>query len=359
MLQTPSPAKGELAAPALAFSYPWRRLAVGLGVIFAAAVLAASIGAVGVPPSGVLKVVVAKMPLVSISPGWPESWDVILWQLRLPRIALAAIVGGALALSGAAYQGLFRNPLADPYFIGVSAGAGLGATIVLVTSVPSHVFGVSTLPLAAFGGAVAAVSVAYAIARRSQGVPLATLILAGVAVTSFTSAITALLMIRSDPDLRPVLGWLLGGFISAEWRDSAMILPYLAPAALVLAAYGRVINVLQLGEEHAQQLGVSVEGTKLLLIGVASLATAAAVAVSGLIGFVGLIAPHAVRLVWGGDYRSLLPMAALVGAAFLVLADLVARTVVSPSELPVGIVTAFCGAPFFLYLLRRRRGVSM
>jgi iron complex transport system permease protein len=341
------------------FSYPWRRVALGMGALVAAAVLAASIGAVGIPPSGVLKVVVSRIPLVDISPGWPESWDTILWQLRLPRIALAAIVGGALAVSGAAYQGLFRNPLADPYFIGVSSGAGLGATIVLITGVPLHFLGISLLPLAAFVGAVAAVSVAYVIARSSQGLPLATLILAGVAITSFTSAITALLMIRGDPDLRPVLGWLLGGFISAQWSHVATILPYLAPAALVLTAYGRIINVLQLGEEHARQLGVNVEGTKLLLLGAASLATAAAVAFSGLIGFVGLVAPHAVRLVWGNDYRSLLPMAAMVGAAFLVLADLVARTVVSPAELPVGVVTAFCGAPFFLYLLRSRRSVSM
>ena len=342
-------------SPPLALSYPWRRIVAGLAVTLVVALFAAGIGAVAIPPLTVAKVVLARLPLVEISPDWPAAWETILWQLRLPRIALAAIVGGALALSGAAYQGLFRNPLADPYLIGVSSGAGLGATVVLVTAVPLQVGGFSLLPVVAFAGAIAAVTLAYVIARTSEGLPLATLILAGVAISAFAAAITALLMIRSDPELRPVLSWLLGGFISAEWKDSVMILPYLIPSALILLAYGRIINVLQLGEEHAQQLGVNVESTKLLLIAAASLATAAAVSFSGLIGFVGLIAPHAVRLVWSVDYRSLLPMAAIVGAAFLILADLVARTALSPAELPVGIVTASCGAPFFLYLLRRRR----
>jgi iron complex transport system permease protein len=241
----------------------------------------------------------------------------------------------------------------------VASGAGLGATIVLLTDVPSHFFGLSLLPAAAFLGAVVAVTIAYIVARSSEGLPLTTLILAGVAVASLAGAVTSLLMIRSDPDLRPVLTWLLGGFASAQWNHSAYVFPYLALSAVIVIAYGRILNVLQLDEEHAQQLGVNLGRTKVVLIAAASLATAAAVSFSGLIGFVGLIAPHAVRLVWGVDYRSLLPMAAIVGAGFLILADLAARTVVSPSELPVGVVTAFCGAPFFLYLLRRRRPVGM
>jgi iron complex transport system permease protein len=324
-------------------------------VVAVVGILAAGIGAVAIPPLTVVKIVVSRAPFLDLAQSWPDTWDTITWQLRLPRIVLAGFVGGALAMSGATYQGLFRNPLADPYLIGVASGAGLGATIVLLTDVPSHFSGLSLLPVAAFAGAVIAVAIAYTVARSSEGMPLTTLILAGVAVASLAGAATSLLMIRSDPDLRPVLNWLLGGFASAQWNQSAFIAPYLAVGAVIMLAYGRILNVLQLDEEHAQQLGVNPGRTKVVLIAAASLTTAAAVSFSGLIGFVGLIAPHAVRLVWGPDYRALLPMAAVVGAGFLILADLVARTVVSPSELPVGVVTAFCGAPFFLYLLRRRR----
>lgn len=337
--------------------FPWRRLGVGLVVVALVSVLASGVGAVAIPPLTVVKIGLSRLPLVELAETWPDTWDTIVWQLRLPRVALAAIVGGSLAMSGATYQGLFRNPLADPYLIGVASGAGLGATIVLVTGVPETFAGVGVLPVAAFVGAIGAVLLAYGVARGSGGLPLTTLILAGVAVAALAGAVTTLLMIRSDPDLRPVLSWLLGGFASAQWKHSVVVLVYLGPSAIVMLSYGRVLNVLQLDEAHSTQLGVDVDRTKLVLIGAASLATAAAVAFSGLIGFVGLIAPHAVRLVWGPDHRSLIPMAAIVGAGFLIVADLVARTVVSPSELPVGIVTAFCGAPFFLYLLRRRRGV--
>ena len=284
-------------------------------------------GSVSIPPLTVAKVLASKIPGLGISFDGPASYDTILVQLRLPRIVLAGIVGGALAMAGAAYQGLFRNPLADPYLIGVASGAGLGATIVIVAGVQAAYFGVSLLPAAAFVGAIAAVSIAYSVARSSEGLPLTTLILAGVAISFIASAVTTLLMIRADPDLRSILSWLLGGLISAQWKHSAMLLPYLIPSVLIILVYSRVLNVLQLTEDHARQMGVNVERAKLLLIVAASLATAAAVAFSGPIGFVGLIAPHTVRLLWGADYRSLLPMAAILGAAFLILADLVARTV--------------------------------
>jgi iron complex transport system permease protein len=353
LLSTRSVPKG-MDKPAVRFRI-WRRLAIGLVVTAGIALLSASQGAVNIPPLPLLKVILAKLPILSIPQSWPDSWEEIIWQLRLPRVLLAALVGASLAISGAIYQGLFRNPLADPYLIGVAAGAGLGATIVLTTNLPVYLHGFSLLPLAAFAGALGAVSLAYVIARRSGGLPLTTLILAGVAVASFASAITSLLIIRSNPDVRPLLGWLLGGFSGARWEQVYLLALYLTPVALLMLAHGRILNLFQLDEEQAKQLGVPVERTKLLLIGAASLATAAAVSVSGLIGFVGLIAPHTVRLLWGPDHRLLLPMCMLVGGGFLILADLVARTVASPGELPVGVVTAFCGAPFFLYLLRRRR----
>lgn len=332
-------------------SYPWRGIAVGALVVLAAAVTAAGVGAIGLPPLDVMKITAARLPFVDLPQTWPDTWETIVWHVRLPRIALAGIVGAALSMSGAAYQGLFRNPLADPYLIGVSAGAGLGAVVILVAGAGN----IGMLPVAAYVGGLGAVLAAYLAARRSGGVPLTTLILAGVAISSLASALTAFLMIRSDPDLRPVLSWLLGGFASAQWMHVGLMIPYFLPCAAVIFAYSRVMNVMQLDEEHARQLGVNVGRTKALLIAAASLATAAAVSFSGLIGFVGLIAPHVARMLWGVDYRSLLPLSMLLGAGFLILADMAARTAVSPAELPVGIVTAFCGAPFFLYLLRRRQ----
>jgi iron complex transport system permease protein len=323
-------------------------------VVLAICTVAGGIGAVFIPPWTLVNIVADRLPGVSVSNGWPDSWETIVWQLRMPRIVLTALVGAALGISGATYQGLFRNPLADPYLIGVASGAGLGATIVLLTAVPLFYLGFSVLPLAAFVGGMLAVSVAYGIAKRSDGVELTTLILAGVAIASLAGAVTSLLIIHANPGVRPLLGWLFGGFIGTSWNDVLTILPYVIVGSFIMMAYSRILNMLQADEHEARQMGVNVERTKLLLIATASLITSAAVSVSGLIGFVGLIAPHAVRLVWGHDHRSLLPMSMLVGAGFLVLADIVARTAASPTELPVGVVTAFCGAPFFLYLLRKR-----
>ena len=340
----------------LRLAYPWRILLVGVGLILVVGALAASLGSVSIPPSTVLKIIASKVPFIDVDQSWPNSWDTILWKLRFPRIVLAGLVGAALAVSGATYQGLFRNPLASPSLIGASSGAGLGATVVLVTGVPHYFYGISTLPVAAFLGGVSVVMIACLVAQQSSRLSLTRLILAGVALSFFTGAITSLLMIRSDPDLRPVLGWLLGSFASSQWKHSLIVTLYLVPSLLLVMMYGRILNIFQLDEEQAFQLGVNVQRTKILLIIAATLATATAVSFSGPILFVGLIAPHAVRLVWGIEYRFLLPMSGIVGAGFLILADLVARTVVSPTELPVGIITAFCGAPFFIYLLRWRQG---
>ncbi|MBI4304765.1 MAG: iron ABC transporter permease [Chloroflexi bacterium] len=344
-----------LAGPsrALSVAYPWPRLAVAAAAVAVIGVVAAGLGAVNIPPGTVASIVADHIPWIETERAWPESWETIVWELRLPRVVLAGIVGAALAASGATYQGLFRNPLADPYLIGVAAGAGLGATVVLVSGGPVSYWGISILPIAAFAGAIGAVAIAYAIARRSGGIPLTTLVLAGVAVASIAGAMTSLLMIRANPDVRPLLGWLLGGFVGARWLTAGTILPYLAVGIAGMFLYSRILNVLQLGEEEAAQVGVDVERTKLVLVVLATLSTAAAVSVSGLIGFVGLVAPHAARLLWGHDHRTLLPMAMAMGAGFLILADLAARTVARPSELPVGVVTAFCGAPFFIYLLVR------
>ena len=336
----------------------WWRIGIGLAVVVVVVIVAGGIGSVNIPPASLVKITLDRVPFIDLEQTWPDSWETILWQIRFPRVVLAALVGGGLAMAGATYQGLFRNPLAAPSLIGVSGGAGLGATIVLVTGVPVYFLGFSILPIAAFAGALMAVSVSYTIAKRPGSLPLTTLILAGVAIASMTGAITSLLMIRSDADVRPLLAWLLGGLSGAGWRDAQIILPYFCVGVIVMTAYGRILNLFQVDEQEAVQLGVNVERTKLVLVVAASMTTAAAVSVGGLIGFVGLISPHAVRLMWGQDHRMLLPMSLIVGAGFLVVADLVARTIVSPTELPVGVVTAFCGGPFFLYLLRRSRSLA-
>jgi iron complex transport system permease protein len=264
-------------------------------------------------------------------------------------------VGATLAFSGATYQAVFRNPLADPYLLGVASGAGLAATVVIVLHLPLEYAHVSLVTLAAFGGALATVALTYSLARVSGHTPTTTLILAGVAVSSIAVSLISYLMLVSRDSTTSILSWLLGGFNRAGWHQMLFILPYAVPAGLLILLYGRVLNVLQLDEEQAQQAGVDVERTKLVLLVAASLAAASAVAVAGIIGFVGLVAPHMVRLSVGPDYRRLLPLVALVGAAFLIVADLGARTLLNPGELPVGVITSVVGVPFFLYLLRRQR----
>ncbi len=343
----------------IALNYPWWRLGMGLTVVLVIAVVAGGVGSVYIPPWTVVQIVADGLPFVEISGDWAASRETIIWDLRFPRIALAAVVGAALAVSGATYQGLFRNPLADPYFIGVASGAALGATIVLMTGIPVYYGSFTVLPIAAAAGAIGAVTVTYMIARRAGQLPLLTLILAGLAISSLLGAVTSYIIMSSDPDVRPLLGWLLGGFTGTQWNDVYMVLPYIVPATVIMMAYGRLLNMFQLNEEEAKHLGVNVERAKIALIVLASITAAAAVSVSGIIGFVGIIAPHTVRLIWGVDHRFLLPMAIIVGAGFMVLADLAARTVASPTELPVGIVTAFCGAPFFLFLLTRTKRIVM
>ena len=338
--------------------FPYSHLLVGLLIVVLVAIIAGGVGSVYVPPKSLLAILLNELPFVSFTVEAPESWKTIILQIRLPRVTLAGFVGASLAISGGTYQGLFRNPLADPYLIGVASGAGLGASIVLLTGFPAYAYSFNLLPIVAFVGAIIAVSVSYVIARQSSGLSLTSIILAGVAVGSFANAITSYLIIRSTPDVKPLLTWLMGGFIGATWDDVLTILPYFIIGSLIILIYARILNLFQLDQSEVKQLGVNVETTKVILIAASALTASAAVALSGLIGFVGLIAPHAVRLVWGYDQRVLLPMSMLVGATFMILADMFARIVISPSELPVGVITAFFGAPLFLYLLRSRRRMA-
>jgi iron complex transport system permease protein len=281
--------------------------------------------------------------------------DAILWQLRLPRVILAALVGGTLAAAGAAYQGVFRNPLADPYLLGAAAGAGLGATIVVVYAPASGLTG-DLLPVGAFVGAAVAVVAAYVLGR-SAGVAAgpAALVLAGVTITSFLTALQTFVQQQHVDTVQEVYSWLLGRLATSGWREVGIVLPYAAVAWIVIIAHRRLLDVLSVGDDEAAALGVNVARVRLLVVAAATIATAAAVAVSGLIGFVGIIVPHTIRLLVGGSYRLLLPLSVIVGAGFLVFADVIARTVMSPAELPIGVVTAFFGAPFFAVVLRTSR----
>jgi len=327
-------------------------LAAATALLLAIAAFAVSWGAADIDPRTTLAVLIDHLPFVSTS-GFTATEDAIIWQVRAPRVALAGLVGATLAFAGASYQAVFRNPLAEPYLLGVAAGASLGATLIIISPLAVTAGVLSPLPPAAFAGALAAVALAYGLARAGRTVTPATLILSGVAVSSLaTSAVTYLMLKYSERTLA-VLTWVLGGFNTARWVEAGILLPYLAVAAVIVIVHARVLNVLQLDEDQARQLGVNVERVKLLVLAAASLATAAAVAVSGLIGFVGLVVPHVVRMIWGPDYRRVLPLSALLGASFLILADLVARSVDAGRETPIGVVTAFIGAPFFLFLLRR------
>jgi len=321
------------------------------------AILSTAVGPVAIPPNVIFKIILARLPFAAIEVDWPNTFNTILYQIRLPHTALMALTGMALGASGAAYQGLFRNPLADPYIIGVASGAGLAAVLTMSLRWPSTTLGLLTIPAAAFAGALITVGIVYMLARVGRTTPITTLILAGVAVSTFTSALTSLIMLLSTDELYRAIAWLLGGSALGGWPSVLAALPYLLVGLAVLLFLGRPLNVLQFGDEQALQLGLNVEQYKLVIVAASSLVAATAVSFSGIIGFIGLVVPHLVRLLWGPDYRRLIPLATIVGGVVLLASDIVARTVLAPRELPVGIVTAVIGAPFFLWLLRRAKQV--
>jgi len=319
-------------------------------------VLGASVGAVSIPPRNVAAILVDRLPGIRLSPVWTADEVAIIMHIRLPRVVTAMVVGAALAAAGVIFQGLLRNPMADPYIIGTSGGAGLGATIAFIL-LPAHVVwhGFTLLSLLAFAGALGAVLLVYHIARVGPRTPIVTLLLAGFALSSVLAATMSFLMLASEPGLRRILLWLMGGLFSSNWDQLAVVIPIVIAGIAGACFLASDLNAFLLGEEQAAYLGVEVEQRKLILLTLGSLLTGSAVSISGLIGFVGLVIPHVTRLIFGPDHRLLLPASALVGALFLVLADLVARLILAPAEVPVGIITALIGAPFFIYLLRRSK----
>jgi iron complex transport system permease protein len=335
---------------------PRSRVAVAALVVVMAVVVGVMVGPAGPASWRVPLALLDRLPLISIDSGVTETQWRIIWQIRMPRVVLAGLVGAMLSVAGASYQGVFRNPLVDPYLLGVAAGAGLGATIVFTVgraTTATWVF--DPLPVAAFAGALAAVALTYAMGATFGGSRTSTtLVLAGVAVTSLATAMQTFALQRNSDVIRQVYSWILGRLSTATWSDVRLVLPYVAVSVVALLAHRRLLDVLRVGEDEASALGANVARIRLVVVLAATMGTAAVVAVSGLIGFVGIIVPHAVRLLVGASYRVVLPLSLLGGSAFLILADIPGRVLSRPAETPIGVVTAFFGAPFFLVLLRRR-----
>jgi iron complex transport system permease protein len=331
-----------------------RAISIGAAVLVVAVLAGLLVGPVRIGAGEVLRWLVR---FGQAPAEMSEQQAAILGDLRLPRVIVGGLVGASLAASGAAYQAVFRNPLADPYLLGAAAGAGLGATIAVAYG-PSGVIEV-TVPIAAFVGAVMGVGLAYGLGRSRLGGRASTsLVLAGVAVASFLTAVQTFLQQQRSETLRQVYSWILGRLGTTGWDDVRLALPSVLLAVATLWAVRRLLDVIEVGDTEAQSLGLNVARLRLVVVVAASLATAAAVAVGGLIGFVGIIVPHTVRLLVGGSYRLVLPLSVLFGASFLILVDVLARTLVAPAEIPIGVITAFVGAPFFVAVLRRSGRVT-
>jgi len=333
-----------------------RGLFAWLALVLAGSVLAGvAIGAVSIPPATTLRLFAWKLGLAGFPAGVPSSTAVILFQLRLPRVVLAGEVGAALAASGAVFQALYRNPMADPAIVGVSSGAALGAVAVILLGGGAALGGLG-VPAAAFAGALATAFLVYRLARIGPSIQVATLLLSGIAVAAVISAVISLVMTFSGQQVRSIYFWLLGGLGARGWDATIVSAPLVAIGLAAAALAANHLNLSLLGEERAGQLGLDVERFKRSMLATGALLAGAAVSVSGLIGFVGLMTPHILRRLVGPDHRRLLPAVVLAGASFMILADLAARSVLSPEEIPVGAVTALLGGPFFLWLLRRERG---
>jgi iron complex transport system permease protein len=330
-----------------------RAYGVAAAFLVAATLVSALVGAADLNPLSTVTALLDKIPFVHLPSGLGPVDRAVLFQIRLPRITVGIMVGGLLAVAGAGYQGVFRNPLVDSGMLGSSAGAGLGATLAIVYFGGA---GPAAVPVAAFAGSLAGVAIAYS-SGAIGGSGTATLLLAGVAVGLFLAAVQTYVLQRSAQDLQQVYSWLLGSLSAASWQQAGEILPYAAVSVAVILLHGRHLDVLSVGDEEARALGLHPGRTRLIVVAACALAAASAVAVSGLIGFVGIVVPHVVRRLAGPSYRLVLPLSLLAGAGFLVLADTVARTVVSPAELPIGVVTALVGSPVFVWILRSTAAV--
>jgi iron complex transport system permease protein len=319
--------------------------------------LGISIGTVSVPIFTIIQIIMSKLlGFISLDQIDPMFSSIVL-NIRLPRVILAGLVGASLAIAGAAFQGLLRNPLADPYTLGVSSGASLGAVLTLFFNLSIPIIGSFTLPLLSILFSWVTIFLVLAFARKiERSMRVETIILTGIIFSSFLGAIISLMIALTGDELRQIIGWLLGSVSMRGWEYIKIILPFFVLGSVILIFNTKELNAMSFGEERAHHLGVNVQRRKLMILTAGSILTGAAVAVSGTIGFVGLVIPHLSRLVWGPDHRHLLPLSVITGSGFLILADLISRTIISPTELPIGVITALFGAPVFaLILLQRKR----
>lgn len=338
-------------------------LALLLGLLVLCTLVASSLGAVPIPLSNIIKMCLHKIAPFSFTPTWKAAEEIILFYIRMPRVTGAMLVGATLATAGVLFQGLLRNPLADPYIIGTSAGAGLGAIIAMMLPLGFTLLGFGLVPVFAFAGALITVLLVYNVARVGGKTPIVSMLLSGFAVSAMLAAAMSFLITMSSalqPKVHSALGFLMGGIMVSSWSQILIVAPLAVGGILAARAFAFRLNAFSLGEEGAAYVGIDVERDKQLILALGSLLTATAVSISGLIGFVGLVMPHAMRLLFGPDHRLLLPASALSGGAFLVLADLLARILMplthqGPGEIPVGVITALIGAPFFIYLIRHTR----
>ena len=331
-------------------------VASGFLAVLVAGVAGLTLGPAQIGFGDVLRELADGLPLVDLESGLAARQQAIVWEIRLPRVVLGLLVGAMLATAGGAYQGVFRNPLADPYLLGVAAGAGFGATMAIVSGAGDGIGILDPVPLSAFAGALAAVSLTYLVGAAGGRLdPVTSLVLSGVAVASFFTAVQTFIQQRESETIRQVYFFVLGQLRTAGWNDVVLLAPYTGVCLGLILLVRRRLDALGVGDEEAGALGLDVRRMRLITVVAASLGTAAAVSVSGLIGFVGIIVPHTVRLLFGTSYRVILPLTILFGGAFLVLADIVARLAVQPAEIPIGVVTAFLGAPFFVLVLRSAR----
>ncbi|WP_274363440.1 FecCD family ABC transporter permease [Paenibacillus thermotolerans] len=332
----------------------------GAGILFLllSIVVSVSIGsAQGLSIGTVWRILLRAVPFIGdwVVADWKSAYEQIVLDVRLPRIVLGVLVGASLSVAGAGFQGVLRNPLADPFTLGVASGSSVGAAFVILVGLQYSLFGNWTIPLIAFGTGLATLAAVYTLARVDGVVRRETLILAGVVVQAFLGAVVSFMVSLSDEVINSIVFWLMGSLHLRGWGYSGMVAPFLAAGLVVLLLYARTLNLFELGERSAAHLGVNVERTKWIVLSVSTLLTAAAVSVTGVIGFVGLIVPHLVRLTVGPDYRLIVPLSAVMGAVYVVWADTLARTLLSPTEIPLGVVTAFIGAPFFAYLLVKHK----
>ena len=319
-----------------------------------------SLGSARLPVGDVWRILFHQLPVVggAVPATWPESSEKIVLDVRFPRVVLGVLIGASLSLAGAGFQGVLRNPLADPYTLGVASGASVGAAFLMLSGLRFALLGPWTVPVVAFATGIASLWIVFRLARTQGTFRTETVILSGVVVSAFFGAIVSFMVSLSNKVINDIVFWLMGSLALRGWSFSAVVLPFFAAAFAVLAGSARALNLLALGERQAAHLGVRVDVMQRVVLAASTLVTAAAVSVSGVIGFVGLITPHLVRLMVGPDYRLIIPLSVLFGGIYVLWADTLARTLLSPVEIPLGVVTAFLGAPFFAYLLaRHKKGV--